>query len=61
MPVFAFLLLGIYGKVIWLIISAVIIGVGHIGIHILHLRTLKNKSVKETMNNNDGKAAEEII
>jgi len=41
LPVLAFLLLGIYGKVIWLIISAVIIGVGHIGIHIQHLRAIK--------------------
>ena len=38
LPVAAFLLLGIYGKVIWLIISAVIIGVGHIGIHLQHLK-----------------------
>ncbi|WP_256762150.1 hypothetical protein [Cohnella sp. WQ 127256] len=38
LPVIAFLLLGIYGEVIWLIISAIIIGIGHIGIHIQHLR-----------------------
>lgn len=36
LPVAAFLLLGIYGKVIWLIISAVILGIGHIGIHLQH-------------------------
>ncbi len=41
LPVAAFLLLGIYGKVIWLVISAVIIGVGHIGIHLQHLKRLK--------------------
>jgi hypothetical protein len=40
LPVIAFLLLGIYGKVIWLIISAIIIGIGHIGIHIQHLKQL---------------------
>lgn len=34
LPVIAFLLLGIYGKVIWLVISAIIFGIGHIGIHI---------------------------
>jgi len=34
LPVVAFLLLGIYGKVIWLIISSIIFGIGHIGIHI---------------------------
>ncbi len=41
LPVMAFLLLGIYGKVIWLIVSAIIIGIGHIGIHIQHLKALK--------------------
>lgn len=40
LPVFAFLLLGIYGKVIWLIISAIILGIGHIGIHINHRREI---------------------
>jgi len=43
LPVVAFLLLGIYGRVIWLIISAVIIGVGHIGVHIQHLRAIRRK------------------
>lgn len=41
LPVMAFLLLGIYGKVIWLIASAIILGIGHIGIHIQHLKGLK--------------------
>ncbi len=36
LPVIAFFLLGIYGRVIWLMISAVILGIGHIGIHIQH-------------------------
>ncbi len=40
LPVIAFTLLGIYGKVIWLIISAVILGIGHIGIHIQHKREI---------------------
>ena len=40
LPVFAFVLLGIYGKVIWLVLSAVILGVGHIGIHIQHKREI---------------------
>jgi hypothetical protein len=39
-PVAAFLLLGIYGKVIWLVVSAVIFGIGHIGIHLQHLKQL---------------------
>ena len=34
LPVIAFLLLGIYGRVIWLIISSIIFGIGHIGVHI---------------------------
>lgn len=37
LPVLGFLLLGIYGKVIWLILSIVILGIGHIGIHVQHL------------------------
>lgn len=41
LPVMAFLLLGIYGKVIWLIASAIIIGIGHIGIHLQHLKAIK--------------------
>lgn len=41
LPVIAFLLLGIYGRVIWLIASAVIIGIGHIGIHLQHLKAIK--------------------
>lgn len=42
LPVAAFLLLGIYGKVIWLIISTVILGIGHLGIHINHMKSIKN-------------------
>jgi hypothetical protein len=34
--VLAFFLLGVYGKVIWLMISVVILGIGHIGIHVKH-------------------------
>jgi len=48
LPVFAFLLLGIYGKVIWLIISAIIIGVGHIGIHVRHMREIREKEKAQT-------------
>ncbi len=38
LPVAAFLLLGVYGKVIWMILAAVILGIGHIGIHLQHYR-----------------------
>lgn len=40
LPVAAFLLLGIYGKNIFLIISTVILGIGHIGIHLNHRKEL---------------------
>jgi len=40
LPVIAFFLLGIYGKVIWLVISVIILGIGHIGIHLQHLKNL---------------------
>jgi hypothetical protein len=43
LPVTAFLLLGFYGKVIWLIISSVILGVGHIGIHLQHISEMERK------------------
>ena len=36
LPVIAFFLLGIYGKIIWMLISSLILGIGHIGIHIQH-------------------------
>lgn len=42
LPVMAFLLLGIYGKVIWLIVSALIFGIGHLGIHIQHVKAINN-------------------
>lgn len=41
LPVAAFFLLGIYGKVIWLIISVVVLGIGHIGVHLQHRREMK--------------------
>jgi hypothetical protein len=41
LPVTAFLFLGVYGRVIWLIISVVILGIGHIGIHLEHLKEIR--------------------
>ena len=41
LPVAAFFLLGIYGKVIWLMISVIILGIGHIGIHLQHLKEIQ--------------------
>ena len=40
LPVAAFFLLGIYGKVVWLLISVVILGIGHIGIHLQHYKEI---------------------
>lgn len=39
LPVLSFFMLGIYGKVIWLMIASVILGIGHIGIHIKHKKS----------------------
>lgn len=36
LPVLAFLLLGIYGRNLYLIVAAVALGIGHIGIHLNH-------------------------
>ncbi|MCI8770056.1 MAG: hypothetical protein HFH73_02740 [Lachnospiraceae bacterium] len=40
LPVISIFILGIYGKVIWLIVAAIILGVGHIGIHVQHSKEL---------------------
>ena len=42
LPVAAFFLLGVYGKVIWLMGSVIILGIGHIGIHMQHLKELQS-------------------
>ena len=42
LPVIAFFLLGIYGKVVWMLISVIILGIGHIGIHMQHKKEIKN-------------------
>ena len=43
LPVLGFLLLGIYGKVIWLILSVIVLGIGHIGIHMQHSKQVKKE------------------
>ena len=43
LPVIAFLLLGIYGKVIWLIIAVIPLAIGHIGIHIQHRKLISKE------------------
>lgn len=41
LPVIAFLLLGIYGKNILLITATIILGIGHIGIHMHHRKEIQ--------------------
>lgn len=41
LPVTAFLLLSIYGENIFLLVSTVILGIGHIGIHLNHRKEIK--------------------
>lgn len=41
LPVIAFFLLGVYGKVLWLMLSVVILGIGHIGIHLQHRKEIQ--------------------
>ena len=41
LPVIAFLLLSIYGKSLFLLISVIILGIGHIGIHLNHKKELE--------------------
>lgn len=40
LPVLAFFLLGIYGKVIWMLAASAILGAGHIGIHLQHRKEI---------------------
>ena len=40
LPVIAFFLLGIYGKVIWMLFATIILGIGHIGIHLQHRKEI---------------------
>lgn len=42
LPVVAFFLLGVYGKVVWLLVSTVILGIGHVGIHLQHRKEIKH-------------------
>ncbi len=42
LPVAAFLLLGIYGRNPLMIVSTVILGIGHIGIHLAHAREIRD-------------------
>ena len=41
LPVGAFLLLGIYGRVVWMVLATAVLGVGHVGIHLRHWRQVR--------------------
>lgn len=41
LPVTAFFLLGVYARALVLMLSVLVLGIGHIGIHIGHLRGMK--------------------
>ncbi len=41
LPVCSFILLGIYGRNVFLLVATVILGIGHIGIHLQHKREIQ--------------------
>lgn len=41
LPIISFFLLGIYGQVVWLLFAVIILGIGHVGIHVEHRKALK--------------------
>ena len=43
LPVLSFLLIGVYGKNILLIVATIILGIGHIGIHLNHKKEAEEK------------------
>ncbi|MBQ5472523.1 MAG: alpha/beta hydrolase, partial [Treponema sp.] len=46
LPVIAFFLLGIYGVNVWMIVSVLILGIGHIGIHLAHKKEAVGENKK---------------
>ncbi len=48
-PVIAFYLLGVYGGNIFMVFGAVILGIGHIGIHAQHAREVFGKKPKKKL------------
>lgn len=44
LPVIAFFILGIYGKSIAMLIAVLILGIGHVGIHLQHRANIKDKN-----------------
>lgn len=50
LPVIAFFLLGVYGSNAFLLISVVVLGIGHIGIHICHRNEVYGKKKEKLPN-----------
>ena len=46
LPVIAFFLLGVYGLNVWLIIAVIILGIGHVGIHLRHEKEVNGENSK---------------
>jgi len=58
LPVTAFLLLGVYGRLIWLVAASIILSVGHIGIHMHHIRKMGQEliqAMQELVDYSEGK------
>jgi pimeloyl-ACP methyl ester carboxylesterase len=49
LPVIAFFLLGIYGVNVWMIVSVLILGIGHIGIHLAHKKEAVGEKKKSRL------------
>lgn len=43
LPVAAFFLLGVYGRVVCMLLGTLVLGVGHIGIHLHHRRKIRKE------------------
>lgn len=46
LPVAAFFLLGVYGNSLLLVVATIILGIGHIGIHLNHKKEIKSYTKK---------------
>lgn len=50
LPVLAFFFLGIYGQNIWMLIACILLGIGHIRIHVQHKKELQTYADTKTEN-----------
>lgn len=49
LPVYAFILLGVYGGNVFLIVSSIILGIGHIGIHASYNKSISKHAKKKNL------------